>query len=83
MCGWPGAGYKMANCHCLSCHHFFTSIGFGIRANRFGGCFLGSLNGCFGFNETLGFSRGLGLNGGFRLHQHVCLFSVVLRHTLS
>ena len=83
LCSWQGVGHKMANHHFLSCHHVFTSIRFDIKANRFGNYFLGSLNGCFGFKKVLRFSTGLGLNGGFRLHRHVCLFSTALRHAFS
>ena len=81
--GWPGVGYKTTNRHRPLCHHVFTSIRFGFRgANRFDSCFLDFLNGSVMFNRSLEFNRGLGLNGGFRLDRLMCLFSVVLRHTI-
>ena len=81
---WPSSRHETADCHCPSCHHVVTLIGFGFwRANWFNGCFLGFLNRGFWFNKSLGFYKGLGLNGGFKLNRHVCLFPVVLRHTFS
>ena len=49
----------------------------------FGCFFLDFLNECFKFGGFLGFDRGLGLNEGFRLRRHVCLFTAVLRHAFS
>ena len=77
------ARHKTTNCHCLSLHHVFTSIGFGIRANMFDCFFLGSLNGCFRFGGFLRFDRGIRLNEGFRLHRHMCLFTAALRHAFN
>ena len=78
LCGWSGAGHETVDCHCPSCHHVMTLIGFGFwRANWFNSCFLGFLNGSFGFY------MGLRFNGGFKLNLHVCLFPAALRHTFN
>ena len=44
--GLPCAGHKMINCHGLSGHHVFTTVGFNFKGvNRFYSYLLGFLTG--------------------------------------